>query len=267
MIDLSDPMLGERLRRRNAEGRYEISESQLVVNIRTLQMAGDQAGVQRLSEALLERCKPMFLRYSQGLRHRPDLREDAMANMAIHLLNEILNPQEAFLLQNFVHYLRCLCVDEFNRVLRQEGLLYRRDRDGNPSGRPLHIPRTLIDPLRPAPADDEGVLASDVADTHDQYEELHAEEESMRMLTYLHDPLDRKIVVLRVIEDMKWDDIAQVCGYTERTVRARYERARSHLRESILQERTQTVHGIGGQERAMEQKGQKKYRGQRGTKQ
>ena len=43
-------------------------------------------------------------------------------------------------------------------------------------------------------------------------------------------------MVLRAIEDMKWDDIALVCKRTERTVRLRYERARSYLRECISQE-------------------------------
>ena len=36
--------------------------------------------------------------------------------------------------------------------------------------------------------------------------------------------------VLRAIDGMKWDDIAVVCKRTERTVRLRYERARTYLR-------------------------------------
>src|SRR5579875_76283 len=239
MLDLNDPTLDERLRRRTAEGRFEISESQLVSEIRLLQAQGNHSGVQRLSVVLLERCKPMFLRHSQGLSHRPELREDAIANMAAQLLNEVLNPQEVFLLQNFVHYLRCLGVDEFKRILRQEGLLYRHDDDGNPSGKPQHVPRYLIDALHPAPADDEGGLTADVANPGDQYEELHAQEESMRILMYLQDGIDRKIVVLRAIEKMKWDDIARLCGYTERTVRLRYERARSYLRTCLQKESEQ----------------------------
>jgi RNA polymerase sigma factor (sigma-70 family) len=238
MIDLTDPTLGERLRRRTPEGRFEISEGELVTTIRSLRSAGNTAGVQRLSEVLLERCKPMFIRCSQGLNHRPDLREEAIANMAEHLLYEVMNPLEVFVTQNFVHYLRCLCVDEFNRVLRQEGLRYRRNDEGQPVGRPVHIPRALIEPIRPT-ADDEGTLASDVADAHDQYEELHAETESMRILAYLADQTDRTIMVLRAIEGWKWDDIAQVCGYTERTVRSRFERARSRLRELIQRESEQ----------------------------
>jgi DNA-directed RNA polymerase specialized sigma24 family protein len=35
---------------------------------------------------------------------------------------------------------------------------------------------------------------------------------------------------------MKWDDIAAICKRTERTVRLRYERARSYLRDCILKE-------------------------------
>lgn len=236
MIDLHDPTLRERLHRRTPEGRYEISEIDLVLNIRALEASGSDEGVRLLCQELLERCAPEFQRRTQGLRHRPELREDAMANMGEHLLREAKDPSEVFMTQNFIHYLRCLCADEFTRVLRQEGLHYRRDDEGRPSGRPQHVPRTLIEPLRPAPADDESAPAADVADPHDQYEVMHAEDESQRILTYLTDPLDRKIMVLRAIEDMKWDDIAQVCQRTERTVRLRFERARVYLRECISRE-------------------------------
>ncbi len=241
MIDLNDPTLDERLRRRTSEGRYEIGEIELVLTIRALRAKGNTAGMRRLSEVLLQRCVPLFQRHSQGLRHRPDLREEAIANMSEHLLREAQNPTEIFMTQNFIHYLRCLCVDEFNRVLRQEGLYYRRDEEGRPAGRPQHVPRSLIEPLRPAPADDESAPLADVADPHDQYEQMHAEEESQRILTYLQDPLDRMIMVLRAVEGMKWDDIAPLCKRTERTVRLRYERARSYLRECVQNEQRMVV--------------------------
>jgi DNA-directed RNA polymerase specialized sigma24 family protein len=99
------------------------------------------------------------------------------------------------------------------------------------------VPRALIEPLRPAPADDEGLSVADVADPHDQYEEMDSEIESERILTYLSDPLDRMIMVLRGIDGMKWDDIATLCKRTERTVRLRYERARRYLSERINNER------------------------------
>lgn len=236
MIDLSDPTLAERLLRRTSEGRYEISEIELVVTIRGLKVRHEMGGVQYLAEVLLQRCASIFQRHTHGLRHRPDLREDAIANMAEHLLREAQDPREVFMTQNFVHYLRCLCADEFNRILRQEGLRYRRDDEGRPSGRPQHVPRALVEPLRPILPDDESGPVADVADPHDQYEQLHADEESWRILVYLRDPLDRSIVVLRAIEGMKWDDIATICKKTERTVRLRYERARNHLRQCLAQE-------------------------------
>lgn len=241
MIDLSDPTLHERLYRRTAEGRYQISESELVLNIRVQHRTGNQAGVRYLCEILISRCAPMFQRHSQGLRHRPDLREEAIANMGLHLLREAQDPNELFMTQNFIHYLRCLCADEFNRVLRQEGLGYRRDAEGRPMGRPQHVPSALVDPLRTAAVDEEGQAVADVADPQDQYEDLHAENESQRILTYLRDPLDRKIMVLRAIEGHKWDDIAAVCKKTERTVRLRYERARAYLRECVTNEQQTTA--------------------------
>ncbi|HZU68551.1 MAG TPA: sigma factor-like helix-turn-helix DNA-binding protein [Ktedonobacteraceae bacterium] len=236
MIDLKDPLLMERLRRRTPEGRYAIGEIELVLNIRALHAQGDIEGARVLSEVLLERCAPEFQRHTWGLRHRPDLREEAIANMSEHLLREAMDPKEVFITQNFIHYVRCLCVDEFNRVLRQEGLRYQRDDDGRPTGRPHHVPRALMESLQASPVDDEAPPNADVADPVDQYEHLHAAEESQRILTFLSDPLDRKIMVLRAIEEMKWDDIAAVCRRTERTVRLRYERARGYLRDCILKE-------------------------------
>jgi DNA-directed RNA polymerase specialized sigma24 family protein len=241
MIDLHDPALRERLRRRTPEGRYEIGEIELVLNIRALYAQGDQEGAHMLSEVLLERCWPEFQRHTWGLRHRPDLREEAIANMSEHLLREAVNPKEVFITQNFIHYVRCLCVDEFNRVLRQEGLRYQRDDEGRPVGRPHHVPRSLMEPLQGVPIDDEAPPTADVADPEDQYEHLHAAEESQRILTFLSDPLDRKIMVLRAIEEMKWDDIAVICKRTERTVRLRYERARGYLRDRILKEQAAYV--------------------------
>ncbi|HYL42757.1 MAG TPA: sigma factor-like helix-turn-helix DNA-binding protein [Ktedonobacteraceae bacterium] len=242
MLDLDEPTLNERLRRRTPDGRYEVSEIDLIKNIRVRQGEGNTDGVRMLCAILLERCAAEFQKRTYGLRHRPELREEAIANMNEHLLREAMDPGEIFMTQNFIHYLRCLCADEFTRVLRQEGLHYRRDTEGRPSGRPQHVPRSLIEPLRPAPADDEGVLSADVADPHDQYERLHALDESSRILTYLADPLDRMIMVLRAIEGMKWDDIAVACKRTERTVRLRYERARSYLRECIDRERVSYIH-------------------------
>ena len=242
MLDPHDPTLENRLKRRNPNGRFEISEIELVHTIRDLQVKDDVESVRMLCAVLLERCAQEFQRHTWGLRHRPDLREEAIANMGEHLLREALNPKEVFMTQNFIHYVRCLCVDEFNRVLRQEGLRYQRDDEGRPTGRPYHVPRSLIEPLQQTPVDSDGVLpSSDVADPEDQYEHLHANEESLRILTYLSDPLDRKIMVLRVLEQMKWDDIAVICKRTERTIRLRYERARGYLRDCILREQTTSV--------------------------
>lgn len=242
MIDLDEPALKEHLRRRKPEGRYEVSEIDIVQHIRIRHAQSDTAKVRLLCEVLLERCAPEFQRRTLGLSHRPELREEAIANMHEHLLREAMDPKELFMTQNFIHYLRCLCADEFTRVLRQEGLHYRRDDAGRPTGRPQHVPRTLMEPLHPAPADDEGIPAADVADPLDQYERLHAVHESQRILTYLTDPMDRTIMVLRAVEDMKWDDIALVCKRTERTVRLRYERARGYLRECISKEQLEYAH-------------------------
>jgi DNA-directed RNA polymerase specialized sigma24 family protein len=240
MIDLNDPTLDERLRRRTAEKRYEISEVELVISIRALLAEGNMTGVRRLSEVLLYRCAPIFQRHTDGLKYRPELREEAIANMGEHLLRDIQNPRETFITQNFITHVRRLCIDEFNYILRQEGLDYKRDHEGRPVGQPNHVPRALMASIQPAFADDESLPAADVADPQDQYERVDAEVESQRILTYLDDPLDRMIMVLRAIEQRKWDDIADICKRTERTVRLRYERARSYLRECLNKEQRLT---------------------------
>ena len=78
--------------------------------------------------------------------------------------------------------------------------------------------------------------SADVADPQDHYEQLHGEEEARRILSYLPDPLDKKIMTLRALEKMKWDEIAQICGRNERTVRLRFEKASSYLAECLARE-------------------------------
>ena len=57
--------------------------------------------------------------------------------------------------------------------------------------------------------------------------------EAQRILGYLPDPMDRQIMVLRALDHQRWDDIAKLCGKTERTMRLRYEKAVVRLRQCI----------------------------------
>ncbi|GAC1568858.1 MAG: hypothetical protein NVS3B14_20150 [Ktedonobacteraceae bacterium] len=241
MIDLQDPRLAERLRRRTPEGRYEIGEIELVQAIRVYDAGGNRDVSRMLCEVLLERGKPTIQHYARGLNHRPDLREEAEANMAERLLLEAKNPHEIFITQNFIHALRMLCIDEFKRTLRQEGLLYPRDSEGRPSGRPHHVPRAFIESLQPAPMDSDTPPSADVADPLDQYDQLHAQEESLRILNMLEDSLDRMIMALRVLSGWKWDEIAQACKRNERTIRLRYEKACSSLQIRLVNEEQTTI--------------------------
>jgi RNA polymerase sigma factor (sigma-70 family) len=229
-----DAELHARLSRRTLEGRYEISESELVLSIRACQGAGDIASRDFLCEILLERCAPEFERHSWGLRQRPDLREEAISGMREHVLREALNPKERFIVQNFIHYLRCACVDEFNRVLRDEGMRYRRDEEGRPVGRPTRVPRVLVEHLQPIQADGEG--SCDIPDQEDQYERLHAREEALRLLACLADPRDRRIVALRALEGLSWDEIAGHMHLNERSVRLHYAKALARMRAQVARE-------------------------------
>jgi DNA-directed RNA polymerase specialized sigma24 family protein len=243
-VDPQQPEVRERLWKRSSSGRYEIPEAHLVLGIRAFAARGDQARVRQLSEVLLERCQGEFQRRSLGLRHRPDLMEDAMAGMAEQVLREAQDPREEFMVLNFPHYLRCLCADNFNAVLRQEGLRYRRDDEGRPAGRPTHVPAALVERIHAAPDEEEGAGTSSthLADPSDDIESFHAVMEARRVLTYLDDQLDRTIVTLRALDGLKWDEIARLCGKTERTMRLRYERARAFLRDCLEREAT----GAGG---------------------
>src|SRR6266571_4924701 len=129
MIDPHDPTLKERLRRRNPNGHFEISEIELVLSIRDLRAKGDNESARMLCTVLLERSAPEFQRHTWGLRHRPDLREEAIANMGEHLLREAMNPKEIFMTQNFIHYVWSLCNKHRQTVmghcLRQMWLIHK----------------------------------------------------------------------------------------------------------------------------------------------
>ena len=238
-VDPQQQSVRERLWKRNSNGRYEIPEAHLVLGIRAFMARGEQTKARQLSEVLLDRCQGEFQRRSLGLRHRPDLMEDAMAGMAEQVLREAMDPREEFMILNFTHYLRCLCADNFNAVLRQEGLRYRRDEEGRPAGRPTHVPAALVERIHATPDEEEGsagTSSTHLADPSDDIESFHAVMEARRLLTYLSDPLDREIVTLRALDGLKWDEIARICGKTERTMRLRYERARAFLRDCVERE-------------------------------
>jgi Sigma-70, region 4 len=235
-LDPRDPETRALLGRRTPTGGYVVPEAQLVGIIRAWGTdGGNSEVVQQLCGILIERCMPEFQRRSWGLRHRPQLMEDAIMGMIEQVLREAQDPNETFMTLNFIHYLRCCCADNFGRVLRQEGLSYRRDEQGRPAGRPQHVPQALVDRIDVV-AEDQDEAASQpgiVADPHDMLDERLAAVEAQRILGYLEDPMDRQIMVLRVLNHMRWDDIAKVCGKTERTMRLRYEKALVRLRQCI----------------------------------
>ena len=250
-LDPHDRLTAERLRKRTPSGGYEIADTELVRAIRVWDARGQRPVAMALCQTLVDRCEPEFRRRSAGLRHRPDLMEDAIAAMTEQLLKEALDPTEVFMTQNFIHYLKCLCIDNFNRMLRQEGLRYKRDEQGRPSGRPQHIPRALIEQIDlPAEDHDEPTGASGVvADPRDHLNERLAAVEAQRILEYLPDPLDQRIFVLRVLEGRQWEEIAALCGKTERTMRLRYEKARIRLQQCLSAEKADADSAGGEQNR------------------
>ncbi len=229
-FDLRRTAVQARLAERANGGGYAVPDVLLVRAIRGFHGRGDTERRDALFARLIERCKPMFQRYAAGLRHRPELREDAIADMVEQLWKEILDPRERFIEQNFAYYLKCLCVDNFKRVLRAEGYGYRLNDQGQIVGRPEHIPAAMLDRIdRPARSQEDDPVADVIPDSTDQIEKRVAVLEVERILETLADPLDRKIVKLRVFAHLKWDEIAQVCNMSERTMRSRFEEARKYL--------------------------------------
>lgn len=237
-LDPRDARTLARLMHRATSGAYEVGEADLVRAIRDWRRRGEPAVARTLCELLVRRCMPEFQRRCWGLRHQPQLMEDAIAGMIEQLLREVQDPKEEFMLLNFIHYLHCLCADNFGRVLRQEGLSYRRDAQGRPAGRPQHVPRALIDRIdvEADEREDGPGQGMEIATKTDPLGARLAALEAERILGYLPDPMDRQILVLRALEHVPWDDIARVCGKTERTMRLRYEKARVRLRECLLAE-------------------------------
>jgi hypothetical protein len=82
---------------------------------------------------------------------------------------------------------------------------------------------------RPARSQEDDPVADVIPDATDQIEKRVAALEVERILETLADPLDRKIVKLRVFAHLKWDEIAQICNMSERTMRSRFEEARKYL--------------------------------------
>jgi RNA polymerase sigma factor (sigma-70 family) len=229
-IDPDRPGVRAQLDLRTEQGGFVIPDTLLVRAIRAFHARGQIARSQALFEALYTRCQPMFRRYAAGLRHRPEWRDEAIADMAMQLWKEVIDPRETFMEQNFVVYLKRLCADQFKNKLRTEGRIFRTNERGEVTGRPEHIPATLMDSLDRAPGTDEEALpAEGIADSDDAIGNRLGEIEADRILHLVRDPLDRKIVTLRVFAHLKWDEIAQMCGMSERTMRTRFETARAQM--------------------------------------
>jgi RNA polymerase sigma factor (sigma-70 family) len=230
-LDPRREVVRARLSERTERGGYAIPDTEVVRAIRAFDARHLTAPRDLLFEILQRRCMPMFRRMAQGLRHRPEWVEDAIADMTVQLWKEVLDPKETFMVQNFGCYLKRLAVDQFKHTLRTEGHLYRTNEQGHVTGRPEHVPAALVDSLdRAAGADDEATATADtIADAKNGIEDRLAELEAERILHFVRDPLDRKIAMLRILYHQKWDEIAAACGMSERTMRTRFETARAQM--------------------------------------
>ena len=99
------------------------------------------------------------------------------------------------------------------------------------------MPRALVESLDTVPAErDEELPGREIADSRDTLAERMAVLQAEQILLNLPDPLDRQIMVLRVLEGLQWEEIAQICGKTERTMRLRFEKARIVLAAQLTAE-------------------------------
>lgn len=80
---------------------------------------------------------------------------------------------------------------------------------------------TQIDVLDPAPTPEQAALASE-------------DREQLRRALDALDDESREIITLRVIDDLRYDQIAEVLGIKEGTVKSRLSRAREKLKKKLL---------------------------------
>lgn len=236
-LDPRRPGVRAKLAERTPTGGYAVPDAALVLALRAFDARHESAPRDTLFELLLQRSMGMFRKMARGLQHRPEWVEDAIAEMTEQLWKEVLDPKETFMVQNFGTYLKRLGADHFKHVLRTEGHGYRVNDSGQVTGRPDHIPAVLIDSIDRTPSadDSEGAAVDTIADTTDELDKRMASLEAQRILHLLHDPLDRKIVALRVFYHQKWDEIATLCGMSERTMRTRFEQARLTLATELTE--------------------------------
>lgn len=81
---------------------------------------------------------------------------------------------------------------------------------------------TQIDVVDPAPDPEQAALASE-------------DRELLRCALDALDDESREIITLRVIDDLRYDQIAEVLGVKEGTVKSRLSRAREKLKKKLLQ--------------------------------
>jgi len=234
-FDTTKPAVAVRLQERTAGGGYVVPDVRIIRAIRT---ANGMAKVEQrnaLFALLTARCQPMFRRAASGLRHRRELYEDAIADMTTQLWKEVLDEKETFMERNFAYYLKCLGIDHFNRALRSEGLKNKVNEQGQIIGRPERVPAALIDHIdhQQRSADSEEDTTADIADPTDAISGVDSNDAVKHILYFLPDQLDRKIVTLREIYHMKWDEIAQICHMSERTMRTRHANALKQLRIAL----------------------------------
>jgi RNA polymerase sigma-70 factor (ECF subfamily) len=102
------------------------------------------------------------------------------------------------------------------RIAFNESVSHRRDGGRR---RPVQMPETGVDP-----ADDRRP-----GDGLDREDDRRVVQQALDLL----DPEERKILILKELEDRSYDDIAAILGIPKGTVRSRLFRARESLRERL----------------------------------
>ena len=232
--DLGEPAIN------NSPVRPDDEETgRLIRQIRLMDSQGRTAESRLLCEQLVAIAMPTFRRRSWGLQHRPDLREDAEQDMIEQLLREAHDPDEVFMTERFSLYASCVGADNFMRLLRAEGFGYKRDEDGNPVGRPMHVPRALFewsDVLADSVANDERPIAS-IPQAPDHIARRLEGLELERILdAYVPDALDRRVLILRAVGGYGWDKIAEMCSMSERSMRLHYTKTIAVLNAALQAE-------------------------------
>ncbi len=183
---------------------------------------------------------PRIRQYSpahlSGFKTKQHLLEEAVSEINTKIWNELIqqkNMQEVpFMQQNFKVYHQRVCIDTYKKTNRDEGI--SKQGSDQSTGKPRHVPQTQmvsVDYVRPNSEDRQEPL--EIADDYSLENTVIGADQIQNILLLLDSPNDAKIVYLRAILQMQWNEIAEIMKISDRTARNHYQQAIQFLQSQL----------------------------------